>query len=226
MVKYYIVGGYVRDTLLGIKSKDVDFAVEAESYDHMKQDLIARGVTIFLESPEYFTIRGSHPDFGGVDYVLCRKDGEYVDGRHPETVVEGTILDDLARRDFTINAMALGEDGILIDPLGGQQDLKNKTIRCVGKPSKRFQEDALRILRAIRFAIRLGFLIETETFVVMKALAATISSIPQERVREELHKCFSHDTLLTLAYLNQLGLTGNIFNKYNGLWLMPTNRNR
>jgi tRNA nucleotidyltransferase (CCA-adding enzyme) len=222
MIKYYKVGGYVRDKLLGIKSHDIDFAVEAESYEAMKQCLIDCGVKIFKESPEYLTIRGSHLDYGGVDYVLCRKDGEYVDGRHPETVVAGTILDDLARRDFTINAMALDGE-TLIDPFDGQYDIKNRIIRCVGDPEERFREDALRILRAIRFAVKLGFLIEEETYTAMGRWAITVRNLPQERIREELEKCFRHNTILTLRALDDLDLM-NIFNR--GLWLMPTNKDK
>lgn len=225
MIKYYMVGGYVRDKILGLPSKDVDFAVEAHSYEAMKQDLIAQGVRIYLETPAYFTIRGSHPDHGGVDYVLCRKDGEYVDGRHPEWVLAGTIFDDLARRDFTINAMALDiHTGIGIDPFGGTKDIQAKLIRAVGDPEVRFKEDALRILRAVRFSLRLGFSIEQETYKAMVSLADTVMKLPQERIREELNKCFMINTLATVKYLEGLGVMNYFFAKDSGLWLMPTNR--
>lgn len=220
MSKYYIVGGYVRDSLLGISSKDVDFAVEAESYEAMKADLISKGVKIFLESPEYFTIRGTHPTYGAVDYVLCRKDGTYTDGRHPDSVSQGTIIDDLARRDFTIGAIAMDADTKqLIDPFDGQTDLKNKIIRCVGDPEKRFTEDSLRILRAIRFSIRLGFTIEPDTFEAMYRMADSVNSLPAERIREEMEKCFRMDTLRTIEFLLSLNLMG-VFK--GNLWLMPT----
>lgn len=224
--KYFIVGGYVRDSFLDTTSHDIDFAVEAESYDSMKHDLIKNGIKIYLETPAYFTIRGSHPKFGGVDYVLCRKDGDYVDGRHPETVLAGTIMDDLARRDFTINAMAYDEEiGTVIDPFGGQNDLQAKLIRTVGDPNVRFKEDALRILRAIRFSIKLGFTIERETYRSMVSFADTIMMLPLERIREELNKCFMHNTIATIRHLESLGIMNYIFaNGDGGLWLMPTNR--
>lgn len=224
MISYYIVGGYVRDKLLGIKSKDVDFAVEAPSYEDMKYDLVTKGVSIYLETPEYFTIRGSHPTYGGVDYVLCRKDGQYIDGRHPEDVIAGTLLDDLARRDFTINAIAIdpGTDEY-IDPFNGKNDLDSKLIRAVGDPKKRFEEDALRILRAIRFSIKLGFTIETHTSWAMIGLANGVFLLPQERIREELEKCFRYNTLLTLHHLERYGLM-SLFG--NDLWLLPTNKER
>jgi tRNA nucleotidyltransferase (CCA-adding enzyme) len=223
-IKYYTVGGYVRDSLLGVKSHDIDFAVEAPSYEAMRQDLIAKGVRIFLETPIYFTIRGSHPEYGGVDYVLCRKDGDYVDGRHPEQVLAGTLYDDLARRDFTINAMAFNESGQIIDPFDGQVDLKIGQIKCVGDPHKRFEEDALRILRAIRFATRLGFDIEVNTQIAMAAWADTVRRLPLERVREELHKCFKQNTLKTIFYLIRFNLMTDIFGQDSSLWLMPTNK--
>src|SRR5689334_19330699 len=99
-VKLYKVGGYVRDQVLGLKSKDIDYAVEAESYDAMKNHLIEKGAKIYLEQPQYFTIRGKLND-EDADFVLCRKEGKYSDGRRPDTVEIGTIYDDLARRDFT-----------------------------------------------------------------------------------------------------------------------------
>lgn len=225
-IQYFIVGGYVRDKLLGIKSKDVDFAVEAESYAAMKQDLIEKGVSIYLETPEYFTIRGSHPTYGGVDYVLCRADGLYIDGRHPESVTAGTLMDDLRRRDFTIGSMAIKVGtNTLIDPFNGQQDIKDKLIRCVGDPYDKFKDDALRILRAIRFAIKLGFEIELDTYEAMMDLGDSIKILPEERIREELDKCFRFNTPKTLEYLNEFNLISVIFQGSN-LWLMPTNKYR
>ena len=152
-IKFYQVGGSVRDDLLGFPSKDIDYSVEAPSFEAMKSEIVNRGGEIFLEKPEYLTIRANVPNMGACDYVLCRKDGAYYDGRRPESVEIGTIRDDLARRDFTVNAMAINEDGELIDPHGGKVDLLHKTLRCVGNAHERFSEDYLRMLRAIRFCI-------------------------------------------------------------------------
>ncbi len=103
MVKIYLVGGSIRDQLLGLKSKDLDYAVEAGSYEEMR-DYIKENGKIFLETPEYLTIRAHLKNGEPADFVLCRKDGEYSDGRRPDKVTPGTLYDDLARRDFTVNA--------------------------------------------------------------------------------------------------------------------------
>ena len=155
--KFYEVGGAVRDEILNLPTNDLDYAVEAESYEAMREAVLERGGEIFLESPEYLTIRAKVPGIGPADFVLCRKDGAYSDGRHPDRVEPGTLLDDLARRDFTMNAMAVDiENGKLYDPHDGRKDMEAETIRCVGVAEERFEEDALRILRAIRFAITKG----------------------------------------------------------------------
>lgn len=122
-IKFYQVGGSVRDSFIGLKSKDIDYAVEAPSFDAMREAIKERGGEIFLETPQFLTIRANVPGMGACDYVLCRKDGEYVDGRRPETVTAGTILDDLARRDFTMNAIAIAEDGTILDPFDGRKDI-------------------------------------------------------------------------------------------------------
>src|SRR5579859_2576372 len=148
MPNFYLVGGYVRDKILGIPSKDLDYSVEAASYEEMRQSIIDRGGTILLETPNFFTIRARIGKEVS-DYVLCRKDGAYSDSRHPDSVEHGTLHDDLARRDFTMNAIAIDSDGNYIDPFNGISDIKNKLIRCVGNAQDRFDEDALRMLRAI-----------------------------------------------------------------------------
>lgn len=202
MAKFYQVGGCVRDRLLGIQSKDIDFSVEAASYDAMREAVIARGCEVKVDKPEFVTIRAVHPELGGVDFVLCRKDGTYEnDGRRPDFVEIGTLSDDLARRDFTVNAMAEAEDGSLIDPHGGQIDLAARVLRCVGDTDKRLREDSLRMLRAIRFAITKGFHLSCEIKHFLHGYARLLDNISIERIREELLKCFEKDTLLTLQYL-------------------------
>ncbi len=220
VVKYYLVGGAVRDSFLGKNSRDKDYAVEAESFAEMREDILRRGGVVFLEKPEFFTIRSR---FGRdtADYVLCRKDGAYSDGRHPDEVEIGTIADDLARRDFTINAIAISEDGIVIDPFGGQRDIKDKLIQCVGN-TLRLEEDALRMVRAIRFAVTLGFRIDGEIQEVIQNRGDyLLQEISKERVREELTKCFAHDTIATLNMLMRFPLIAGVaFGE--GMWLKPT----
>lgn len=227
MAKFYQVGGSVRDELLGLPSKDIDYAVEAESFDAMRQAIVERGGEIFLETPAYFTIRGKVPGLGACDFVLCRKDGEYTDGRRPDSVEPGTIYDDLARRDFTVNAMAKSESGELLDPHNGRHSISVKRIKCVGSAKDRFAEDGLRVLRAIRLAITKEFYLDHEIdhFLSMNGAEEYLKGVSVERIREELHKCFVFDTEGTLAYLNLYPeLSGYLFDEKSklGLWLKPT----
>ncbi len=225
MIKIYQVGGHVRDSLLGLKSKDVDFAVEAPSFEAMREYVQSTCKQIFLEKPEFLTIRALHPKMGAVDFVMCRKDGAYSDGRRPDAVEPGTIFDDLARRDFVVNAMAIDEEGNLIDPYGGQRDLEDRLLRCVGLATDRFEEDSLRILRAMRFSI-------TKNFTLSKGILSVfdhpdiwipkLQSISLERRREELHKCFAHSTENTLRFLRDIPEEWSS-SLFQDLWLKPTN---
>lgn len=227
--KFYQVGGAVRDRLLNRASKDIDFAVEAESFDAMRDAIHDKGGEIFLETPKFLTIRAKVPPMGACDYVLCRKDGDYSDGRHPDTVEVGTIYDDLSRRDFTMNAIAIADDehGTFIDPYNGTQDIADQVIRSVGDPVKRFTEDGLRMLRAMRFCITLGFRIDID---IMRCLLnsdfinARMKGVSAERIREELVKMFAHSTLKTLELLNFYSeMRDYIFSLDSGkLWLKPT----
>jgi tRNA nucleotidyltransferase (CCA-adding enzyme) len=203
-VKLYKVGGYVRDLFLGVKSKDLDYAVECPSYQHMKDYISAKG-TIFIEKPEYGTIR-ANINKEVADFVLCRKDGSYSDGRRPDSVQFGTIFDDLARRDFTMNAIAMDEDSEMIDPFEGQKDIEAKIIRCVGNTKERFSEDSLRILRAIRFSITKDMTLSGEIEDALLKdldLVQKLKNVSKERIREELVKCFEFDTLKSLEMLEK-----------------------
>lgn len=202
--KFYLVGGAIRDKLLGKPCKDFDYTVEAPSFDAMRAAIIARGGEIFVEQEQYLTIRAKVPKLGAADYVLARRDGSYaIDGRRPDFVEIGTLADDLARRDFTVNAMAEAEDGTLIDLFGGQADLQKKILRCVGNTEKRMKEDSLRMLRALRFSLTKGFALDSELrdFLLRQDSADLLENISIERVREELLKCFEFDTLETLRML-------------------------
>jgi tRNA nucleotidyltransferase/poly(A) polymerase len=223
-IRIFQVGGAVRDNLLGLPSKDIDFAVEAPSFEAMHKHVEATCKQIFLIKPEFLTIRALHPKLGAVDFVMCRKDGIYSDGRRPDTVEPGTILDDLARRDFTVNAMAISETGDLIDPHGGQRDLEDRLLRCVGLASERFNEDALRILRAMRFSItkdlELSFGIQA-TFREPSLWIPKLAAVSTERKREELYKCFAHNTAKTLMFFKSID---NAWADclFEDLWLKPT----
>jgi tRNA nucleotidyltransferase (CCA-adding enzyme) len=235
-VKAYLVGGAVREIVRGFpeKVKDWDFAVEAESFDAMRNWLELAGFEIFLETPQYFTIRARAPkdyySFAGLDmtgrtfdFTLCRSEGEYTDGRHPDSVQVGTIKEDLARRDFTMNAIALDAAGGIIDPFGGAKDIKDGLIRCVGT-TERLREDALRMLRAIRFAVQLDFTLSSDItqFLYDPNNVPLLDNISEERIREELTKCFKADTLETLYYLQSYhALTSSIFGGKK-MWLLPT----
>ena len=228
MAKFYQVGGSVRDEFLGLRSKDIDYSVEAESYDAMRQAIVERGGDIFLETPQYLTIRAKVPGLGACDYVLCRKDGAYSDGRHPETVEVGSILDDLARRDFTMNAIAKAEDGTIIDPFDGRLHIKRCVIRCVGDAEKRFTEDGLRMLRALRFSITKGFILDSHILTCVMTpdfYRPRLRGVSTERIREELHKMFSYSTIATLMLFEdrpQLIDFRNYIIKQSGIWLKPT----
>lgn len=226
-VNVYLVGGAVRDRLMGNRPKDLDYSVEAESYEAMKEYILSSGGSIFLETPEFFTVRAKMPVLGAADFVLCRKDGQYKDGRHPENVQVGTIFDDLARRDFTMNAIAQNvETGEYLDPHNGQADIAAGRIVCVGNTLDRFNEDALRILRAIRFAITKGFEISKEIADVLDYIVAIenselrqkLENVSSERIREELHKCFKFDTERTMITIFRY----NLFFLLKGMWLKPT----
>lgn len=230
MVKIYLVGGAVRDQLLGIKSKDLDYTVEASSYEEMRDYIKSRG-KIFLESPQYLTIRAHIEGKQPADFVLARKDGTYSNARRPDSVTPGTLFDDLARRDFTVNAIAYDEEkGTYIDPFDGQADLKTMTLKCVGKAEERFTEDALRVLRALRFKITKKFEIHdfTEHAMYSKEIVELLSkNISVDRKRDEMYKCFAFDTVATMKALQYAGdrFIRAIFQGETGpLWLMPTNK--
>jgi len=234
-VNIYLVGGAVREIVRGFpeKVKDWDFAIEAESFDKMRDWIKYQGFEIFVETPQYMTIRAraSKPfifagmDMSGrtFDFALCRTDGEYSDGRRPDTVEVANLESDLSRREFTMNAMAMGEDGKIIDPFGGQEDIRLKEIKLVGGP-ERLMEDPLRMLRAIRFSLQLDFYIDDEiwAFLYKWENAVLLKKVDENRIRDELTKCFKKDTLETLRTLQGLPhLQDYIFRETN-IWLKPT----
>lgn len=235
--RVFLVGGAVRDRLMGLPTKDFDFAVEAESFDAMREMVESRGGEIFVEDPEFFTIRArdlrgelTGQDKLTADFVLCRKDIGASDGRHPDAVEVGDIFDDLARRDFTANAIAIevGTDE-LIDPFDGEVDIANKTLRCVGDTAERMNEDALRAIRAVRFDIIKGLKMDRDLKVFLwedEGLPVLLDAVSTERKRDELLKCFKHDTRVTLAMLASLPERLVEAMLPDEIWLKPTMENR
>ncbi len=178
----YIVGGCVRDFLLGIEPKDWDVTTNAKPEDVQK---------VFPDSfyENNFLTVGVKTADGIVEVTTYRLEAKYSDKRHPDAVKYAkTLEEDLSRRDFTINAMAMGLDKKVIDPFDGQANLKKKIIRTVGDANERFSEDALRMLRAVRFATTLSFEIEPKTAEAVKKNNVWIEAVSKERIRDEFVK--------------------------------------
>ena len=187
----YIVGGSVRDILMGSTPSDFDVTTSA-SFDKLKE--IFSDCKVITIGEKYGTLGIIYED-ELIETTTFRSDGDYIDGRHPENVeFTKDLKEDLKRRDFTINAMAMDINGNIIDVFGGQKDIENKIIKTVGDPDKRFSEDKLRILRAVRFSNRLNFKIEENTLKSIKHYAKDINTVSQERIREELNKIILSDT--------------------------------
>jgi tRNA nucleotidyltransferase (CCA-adding enzyme) len=221
----YLVGGAVRDQLLGVKPKDLDFVVLAPSFQEMEAQLIAEGAKIFVSKPEYLTVRCHHPLYGAADFACARKDGTYSDGRHPDsTSITTSLKEDLARRDFTVGAMAQDmKTKEIIDPFGGQEDLKKKYLRFVGNPLDRLTEDKLRAFRALRFMLTKQLaLLATEGSAIKSFSAQEFDSVSTERIREELLKmcAVSSKATFQLLYIHFENL-GEVVDK-RGLWFKPT----
>lgn len=222
MAKFYKVGGCVRNKLLNIPIEDIDYCVEAESYEHMRNAILEKGIKIIYEMEKFFIIKGKYKD-QMVDFVLCRQDSKYYNNRYPENVQKADLANDLSRRDFTINAIAEDENNNLIDPFGGINDIEHKIIRCVIS-SERLKEDALRILRAIRFYITLeGFELdaEIEKLLYESETINLLDNISNEKIRQELDKCFKHDTFKSICTFNKFPLLNKKLFQNMNLWLKP-----
>lgn len=202
----YLVGGCVRDRLLARQIVDYDITTSARPEE--VQILFAQTVPTGIRHGTISVLVGSLQ----YEVTTFRTDGEYTDGRRPSEVkFVRSLVEDLARRDLTINAMALGRDGILHDPFGGQRDLEQQRIRAVGDPRRRFEEDALRILRAIRFAAQLRFEIEERTLQAIAEEASSLQAISRERIREEWHKMLLTHPDLAIRLLLQTDTLRYIF---------------
>jgi tRNA nucleotidyltransferase (CCA-adding enzyme) len=205
----YIVGGCVRDLLIEKEPKDWDITTQAKPEEVQKifpssiYENQFGTVAVKTESP--------NPNLGIIEITSFRKEGKYTDKRHPDSITFAkTLEDDLSRRDFTINALAAKLENTgqeIIDPFNGQKDLKDKLIRAVGNPDQRFQEDALRLMRAVRFACGLDFNIEQSTLTSIKANSKLLRFIAKERIREEFLKIISTpEAARGLKLLQETGL--------------------
>ena len=183
--KVYAVGGCVRDALLGLQPHDYDLCTNATTGE-MAQ-LFSR-YTLVRSGEKHGTV-GVVVDNEVIEITTFRTEGGYVDGRHPDWVrFVDNLQEDLARRDFTINAMAYCPAEGYVDPFGGAEDLKKGILRTVGAPAERFSEDALRILRGVRFAVRYHLSVDPDTQTAMEALSPTMEKLARERVFDELCK--------------------------------------
>lgn len=180
----YPVGGCVRDALLGKTPDDWDMTTDAPP----ETVLALFGAAAHPTGLQHGTVTVVS-EGRSVEITTMRRDGAYRDNRHPESVMfTNRLEDDLSRRDFTVNAMTLAQDGTVVDPFGGQADLASRTLRCVGDARVRFEEDALRILRLLRFASVLGFAIEPETAAAAREKRELLRTVAAERVYAELNK--------------------------------------
>ena len=212
----YVVGGCVRDLLRDVDPEDWDITTNAKS-EEVQKIMEESGRKTFYEN-EFWTVgvlpkgrKTAEKKSDIVEITTFRAEAKYTDKRHPDEIKPAkTLGEDLARRDFTINAMALEVEGKktkIIDPFGGQEDLKNKIIRAVGKPEERFSEDALRMMRAVRFAAVLGLKIEPETAKAIKKNSSLLKMISQERIRDEFLKIVMSDNAADgIDSLRELGL--------------------
>lgn len=197
----YAVGGCVRDSILGRNPDDWDITTSA--VPGRVKTFFKRTIDTGIKHGTVTVMAGKT----GYEVTTYRIDGEYKDGRHPENVeFSVSLVDDLKRRDFTINAMAYNEQKGLVDEFDGIGDLNRRIIKCVGNPCERFTEDALRMMRAIRFSAQLGFDIEKNTFEAITKLAPSIRQVSMERVQVELVKTIMSDNPDYVSLYEKTGL--------------------
>jgi len=206
----YAVGGCIRDSILGRIPDDWDITTSASPYQ--VKELFLRTVDTGLKHGTVTVML----DKEGFEVTTYRIDGEYEDSRHPKEVIfTSNLIEDLKRRDFTINAMAYNETNGLIDVFDGLEDIKRKVIRCVGSPMERFTEDALRMMRAVRFSAQLGYEIEEKTADAIRTLAPNLSKISAERIQTELVKLVTspNPDFLRIAY--ETGITAVVLPEFD-----------
>lgn len=209
----YIVGGYVRDKVLGLKSDDIDITTSAtpeqvnEVFDNVKNTgKKFGGVTVIIDDDKF-------------EVTTFRLEGEYKNHRYPKDVTFSTnVYDDIKRRDFTMNALYMDENDRVFDEFGGLEDIEKQSIKTINNPNERFNEDALRILRAFRFVSKLGFDIEPETLNAIKELKHLVKTIKIERVMVELDKIFRGDyQKKAIQYMLETGVSKELYGLHKGL---------
>ena len=206
----YVVGGCVRDSILGRTPEDWDITTSARPEE--VKSLFHRTIDTGIKHGTVTVMDGKE----GYEVTTYRIDGKYEDGRHPKNVTfTSNLLEDLKRRDFTINAMAYNDKDGLIDAFEGIEDIKKKRIRCVGEPDERFREDALRMMRAVRFAAQLGYSIEEKTRESIKKLSPDLSKISAERIQVELVKLLVSPNPGELRELYETGITAVILPEFD-----------
>lgn len=202
----YPVGGCVRDLLLGRKPEDVDLCTAA--YPETVMALFPGAIPTGLK---HGTVTVLTPT-GNVEITTFRREKGYTDSRHPDAITfDAGLREDLSRRDFTVNAMAMGPDGKVIDCFGGQEDLKRKLIRCVGDPDKRFAEDALRMFRALRFCAQLGFSTDQATLAAIGRNARLAEKVSRERIRVEMEKTLLSEIPEEISEMISAGLLRHLY---------------
>lgn len=211
-LEIWIVGGWVRDRLSGHESHDLDVvAVHPAGFDDLERQLVDAGGVVHKRDDGTLTLRVEFPQvlqerFGvkNGDVVLARFDGPYTDGRHPDFTRPGTLVEDLARRDLTVNAIAFNNlTGEFCDPHGGRQDLEDGVLRFVGDPVERIREDALRVLRALRFAVTKNLTMTQGTWDAINSdfAAEMLLTLPIERVDTEITRMLVCDSLASIKLL-------------------------
>lgn len=206
----YLVGGCVRDILLGVRPQDWDICTSALPEQVM--DIFPGSRPTGIKHGTVTVVIGSR----SAEVTTFRSESDYADHRHPSSVAfVGDLTTDLMRRDFTMNAMAVSADGLIIDPFGGTEDIQRGCIRCVGAPEKRFDEDALRMLRAFRFSSRLGFEIDPTTLAAIGKKSLLAAGLAAERVSAEVEKILLTARPETVHTVISLGLLDKYLDRRN-----------
>ena len=214
----YAVGGCIRDSLLGRRPDDWDITTSAKPQE--TKALFGKTIDTGIQHGTVTVMRHGR----GYEVTTYRVDGEYEDGRHPKEVTfTASLKEDLRRRDFTVNAMAYNEEDGLVDLFGGRQDLEQKIIRCVGEANERFEEDALRIMRAVRFSAQLGFSIEERTKEAIRGHAEKLRQVSAERIQVELTKLVISPNPDFLRIAWETGITAVVLPEFDRLMEQPQN---